>query len=407
MQSLPRFRMALALASVIAVAGCREDVTAPNPTGALPALATAATSVSFRQLSGGLFFTCGVTTTDQAYCWGQNEIGQLGNGSTDMSLTPSPVSGGLRFRQVSVGDRHVCGVTTTDVAYCWGSNALGQLGVGNSPDRSTPAAVLGGHRFRQVSAGQYHTCAVTTADVAFCWGWNHDGQLGDGSDFGRRARPVQVAGTWRFSQVDAGALHTCGVTKTERAYCWGNGAYGQLGNGTLGDRRTPRLVSGGLRFRVVDAGGEGGASDYHSCGVTTDNRAFGWGGNMRGQLGDGTTTQRLLPAAVAGGIQFRNVSPASDHTCGVSTGNAGYCWGYNYFGALGDGSPLGDAAPSRLSPYPVTGGHQFATVTTGNAHSCGVTTAGQGHCWGGNNAGQLGDGTQVTTSTPSAVVGPS
>ncbi len=73
----------------------------------------------------------------------------------------------------------------------------------------------------------------------------------------------------------------------------------------------------------------------------------------------------------------------------------------------GDGSPLGDAAPSRLSPYPVTGGHQFATVTTGNAHSCGVTTAGQGHCWGGNNAGQLGDGTQVTTSTPSAVVGPS
>jgi alpha-tubulin suppressor-like RCC1 family protein len=120
--------------------------------------------------------------------------------------------------------------------------------------------------------------------------------------------------------------------------------------------------------------------------------------------GDGTTTTRLKPQAVSGGLRFARLSPGYDQTCGVTTGSRAYCWGYNYFGVLGDGSPLGDT--EHLSPVAVVGGLLFSRLATGQAHSCGVTTAGRGYCWGADNAGQLGDGSSTATSTPVAVVGP-
>jgi alpha-tubulin suppressor-like RCC1 family protein len=349
-----------------------------------------------------------VTTGDRAYCWGINNLGQLGNGTTDNTSTPVAVSGGLRFRHVEAGGGHACGVTTDYRAYCWGWNNVGQLGDGTLVDRSTPVAVAGGLRFRQVSAGQYHTCGVTTVDRAWCWGYNQQGQVGDGSDIRRQKRPVRVDIARRFRIVSAGALHSCGVTTGDQAFCWGAGASGQIGDNNTLTRRTPRAVAGGLRFRHVIAGETQRSAGYHSCGVTTDKRAYCWGGNFDGQLGDGTTTRRLKPTAVAGGIQFAQVRPGADHTCGVSIGHVAYCWGYNYYGQLGDGGPQGDAANIHRSPFAVVGGYSFVGVTTGRVHSCGVTSTGEGYCWGGDTAGELGDGTpDFGTSTPAAIVGPS
>jgi alpha-tubulin suppressor-like RCC1 family protein len=399
--------LALALAAAL---GCRdgaESPTDPEP-GAALALESAQ-ALSFRQVSAGDFHSCGVTSDNRAFCWGQNHAGQLGDGTSGNDSTPVAVAGGLRFLQVSAGVSYTCGVTTDNRAYCWGENAFGKLGNGTTTASPKPVAVAGGHRFRQVSAGSLHTCGVTTSDVAFCWGINRYGQLGDSSTFKRRLRPVQVAGGLRFRRASAGGIqdrgHSCGVTFDDRGYCWGYGGDGQLGDGKTFQRRTPRLVAGGLRFRqVLPGGAHSGAFASHSCGVTTDDRAYCWGSNDRGQLGDGTTTTRLKPVAVAGGLRFSGVSPGYDHTCGVTTGSAGYCWGYNYFGQLGDGSPLGDG--EHLSPVAVAGGLQLRAVSTGQAHSCGVTTDNRAYCWGADNAGQLGDGSSKTTSTPVAVVGP-
>jgi alpha-tubulin suppressor-like RCC1 family protein len=232
--------------------------------------------------------------------------------------------------------------------------------------------------------------------------------VGDGSDINRQKRPVRVDSGRRFRVVSAGALHSCGVTTDDRAFCWGDGSSGQLGGNSTLTRRTPRAVVGGLSFREVIAGETQRSAGYYSCGVTRNNLAYCWGGNFDGQLGDGTTTTRLQPTAVAGGIQFTQVRPGADHTCGVSTGNVAYCWGYNYYGALGDGGPLGDPAHVHRSPFAVAGGLSFAGVTTGRVHSCGVTLSGEAYCWGGDTAGQLGDGTpDFASSTPGAVVGPS
>jgi alpha-tubulin suppressor-like RCC1 family protein len=400
--------LSLAPAAISLLAGCR-DTSAPTDAEPVPALeAAVGAALTFRQVSGGADYTCGVTTDDLAYCWGINNLGQLGNGTLDNAAMPVAVSGGLHFRRVEAGGGHACGITTGDRAYCWGWNDLGQLGDGTRTDRSMPKEVAGGLRFRQVSAGQYHTCGVTTADRAYCWGYNKQGQVGDGSDVVRQKRPVRVGIDRRFRAVSAGALHSCGVTTGDRAFCWGDGKSGQLGNNGTGVRRTPAAVAVGLAFREVIAGETQRSGGFYSCGVTTDDRAYCWGGNFDGQLGDGTTATRLKPAAVAGGVQFAQVRPGADHTCGVSTSKVAYCWGYNYYGALGDGGPLGDVANVHLTPSAVVGGLSFAGVTTGRVHSCGVITNGEAYCWGGDAAGQGGDGTpDFASSTPAAVVGPS
>jgi alpha-tubulin suppressor-like RCC1 family protein len=345
-----RFVSVLPLALVLTVLGCQEDAQSPTAPDAGPALAKRpADGLLFRQVSAGFHHSCGVTSDNRAYCWGQNLFGQLGDGTTSDQPTPVAVGGGLEFRQVSAGARHTCGVTRGYVAYCWGSNASGQLGDGTITNRLTPVAVAGGLRFRQVSASANgdHTCGVTPGNVAYCWGSNFNAQLGDGTTNNFRPTPVAVAGGLRFRQVSVGGVHTCGVATGNLAYCWGDNEFGQLGDGTTITRRTPVAVAGGLRFSQVSAG-----ENFHSCGVTSANRAYCWGTNFNGELGDGTTTDRLTPVAVVGGLQFRQVSAGLVHTCGVATGDLAYCWGYNGFGALGDGTtsphftPVAVAAPA-------------------------------------------------------------
>jgi alpha-tubulin suppressor-like RCC1 family protein len=396
-----RFVSVLPLAFVLAVLGCQEDAQSPTAPEAGPALAIRPDhGLSFRQVSAGFQHSCGVTSDNRAYCWGQNFLGQLGDGTTSDRPTPVAVSGGLEFRQVSAGARHTCAVTRGYVAYCWGSNASGQLGDGTTTNRLTPVAVAGGLRFRQVSASANgdHTCGVTPGNVAYCWGANFNAQLGDGTTNNFRLMPVAVAGGLRFRQVSAGGVHTCGVATGNLAYCWGTNIFGQFGDGTTSNDLTPTpvAVAGGLRFHEVDAG------SLHTCGLTPGNLAYCWGDNFFGLLGDGTTTNRLTPVAVAGGLRFRQVSGGENfHTCGVATGNRAYCWGTNFTGELGDGTTT-----TRLTPVAVAGGLRFSDVSAGTNHTCGVATGNVAYCWGLNDFGQLGDATTTTRLTPVAVVAP-
>jgi alpha-tubulin suppressor-like RCC1 family protein len=400
-----QFVSVLTLAILAATVGCGEDAQSPTAPELGPAVAgRAAHELSFRQVSAGFSDTCGVTSDNSIYCWGQNTLGQLGDGTTTDRLTPVAVVGGLRFRQVSAGARHTCGITLHNVAYCWGANFAGQLGDGTSTDRPTPVAVAGGLRFREVSASANgdHTCGVTTENVAYCWGANFNAQLGDGTTNNFRPTPVAVAGGLRFRQVTAGGIHTCGVVTGHRAYCWGTNFFGQFGNGMIDNgpqivlTPTPVAVAGGLRFHQVDAG------SIHTCGLTPRNFAYCWGNNEFGLLGDGTTTNRLTPVAVAGGLRFRQVSAGENfHTCGVTTANVAYCWGRNFSGLLGDGTTA-----NHPTPVAVAGGLRFRQVSAGSVHTCGVATGNRAFCWGNNLLGQLGDGTTSAHFTPVAVAPP-
>jgi alpha-tubulin suppressor-like RCC1 family protein len=393
-----RLASLLAPALVAAALGCREDAESPmGPESTIaPATVSTAQALSFRQVSAGFAHSCGVTTDDRAFCWGDGGLGQLGNGTTGQHWRPVAVLGGLKFLQVRAGWGHSCGLTTDYRVYCWGGNYSGQLGDGTTTNRLTPVAVAGGRRFPQV-------CAVTLFGRAFCWGLNGYGQLGDGTK-STRLTPVNLHANGReFRQVIAGGFHTCGVTTGSQAYCWGRNDNGELGDGTLHIRLTPVAVVGGLSFRQVIAGVGRPLSHAHTCGVTTGNQAYCWGDNRNGRLGDGTTSRRVTPTPVSGGLQFSGVTLGSSHTCAVTTADRGYCWGWNFYGQLGDGTHT-----NRLVPVAVSGDLQFTRVSAGGGgvHTCAVTGGGEAYCWGANYAGQLGDGTTTERMSPVPVAGP-
>lgn len=353
-------------------------------------------------VSAGLVHTCAVTTDGVAYCWGANSSGELGIGAADLVLHAAPVavSGGLRFASLSVGGDHACGVTSAGAAYCWGGNGYGGLGDGTTTTRPSPTAVAGGLTFVGVSAaGQYlegdlnggHSCGVTVARAAYCWG------LAPGL-----ASPAAVAGGLAFAAVSTfddigGSYHVCGITPVGAGYCWGADYFGQLGDGALNFATSPVPVRG-FTFAVISAGGE------HTCGVTTDGVAYCWGSNSFGQLGNGAPdfSSHSVPAAVTGGLFFVTVSTGGFHTCGITTGGTTYCWGSNSSGQLGIG--VVDLTP-HPTPALVAGGLVFAAISAGVSHTCGVTTGGTAYCWGSNTSGQLGNGSTVSSSRPTAVAG--
>jgi alpha-tubulin suppressor-like RCC1 family protein len=305
-----------------------------------------ATGLRFLEVRPGLQFTCGLTTGARIFCWGSNTRGQLGNGSTvESSAVPVEVKGNRRWRLLRVGQNHSCANTTSGVTFCWGGNNFGQLGDGTTTDRRAPARVSGGLELVRVSAGAAHTCGVTASHQAYCWGFNNHGQLGDGTS-NQHLVPNAVKGGLAFAVIAANGTQSCGVTTGHAAYCWGTGSNGVLGYGGTDRRGRPVAVAGGLEFSGVSTG------SAHSCGVTTAGRVYCWGFNGNGQVGDGTNlNQRLTPVPVASGLRFNSVlASRGAFTCGVGTDHHGYCWGTNNSGQLGDGTTQDRSVPTAVAP---------------------------------------------------------
>ena len=301
----------------------------------------------------------------------------------------------LGFTGASDGGGNKCGLSLAGDAYCWGDNYDGGVGDGSRTARPHPV-LIGAGLGLQLPIADWHTCALDASGHAYCWGYAAEGELGEGSpDYTTVSRipsPVPVAGGHVFSSIGSGRRHTCAVALNGDAYCWGGNWGGQLGRDTLtstcwgGTGRCsdwPILVAGGLQFANVSA-----STWEHSCGVTTSADAYCWGSNASGQLGSDSATSTcdpydpvrcsFTPLRVQGGIAFKSVSTGDYFTCGVSTAGAGYCWGYGYYGQLGNG-----AFNNSTSPVPVSGGLSFADIRSGVSYACGLTTGGKRYCWGG------------------------
>ena len=366
---------------------------------------------AFAQVSTGFFLnTCAVATDGTGYCWGFPATGSADSAGDQVKLIhniPTPVLGGLSFVAISGGAfatfpggaYHTCGLTADGAAYCWGANVNGELGNGDTTASTTPVAVAGGLTFKAVSAGVYHTCGLTTTGAIYCWGNNHDGELGNGTTSYVNSSPIRISGDSSFIAVGAGYEHSCGLTTSGAAYCWGYNAHGELGTGDSTTSTVPVPVTGGVSFAALSVG------YFHACGLTHDGAAYSWGGNFEGELGNGTTQQSTTPVAVSGGLTFASISAGQWATCGVTPGGAAYCWGFNGFGQLGNAAASLTLAPNR-TPLPVSGGLAFATVSTGYYHTCGVTTQGAAYCWGDDSEGELGDGSTMVHPTPVPVFGP-
>ncbi len=314
--------------------------------------------------------------------------------STGLALVP-PLSG---ITAIAAGGAHTCALTSGGGAKCWGDNQRGQIGDGSKYTRSAPVDVKGlASGVTAIAAGRDFTCALTSGGTVKCWGANDFGQLGDGST---RSRPLpgDVDGLGSgVVAIAAGGEHACAVTASRGVMCWGRNLYGQLGDGSTTTRLAPVDTKGLVSGTAALALGRN-----HSCAVATDGALKCWGLNNTGELGIDVTTNQLTPARVPGFSSFVAAAAGGAlQSCLVTTFGGVKCWGYNMFGQVGDGSTT-----PRLTPVDASGlTHGVGAIAAGDDHSCALGTDGSVRCWGLNSSGQVGDGSTTNRSTPTLVSG--
>ena len=316
-----------------------------------------------------------------------------------MVISASTAEASSGFSQISAGNYHTCAVTTSGGAECWGEGGDGELGDGTTANSSLPVDVSGlTGGVAEVSAGGFHSCAVTTSGGAECWGSNNpSGELGDGTTTDRDT-PVDVSGlTSGVAEVSAGGNSSCALTTGGGVKCWGDNSFGQLGDGSTTGRDTPVDVSG-LTSGVAAVS----AGDGFTCALTTGGGVKCWGDNYFGQLGDGNTTESDTPVDVSGLTSgVAEMSAGAGSVCALTTAGGAECWGDNANGELGDGNTIESDTPVDVSG--LTSG--VAEVSAGGYQSCAVAAGGGTKCWGENNDGDLGDGSTMDSHIPVDVVG--
>ena len=385
------------------------------------------------QIAANSSHVCAVKTDGSAWCWGRNADSQLGNNSTTNNSTPIQVLGPegagklADVSQITAGYTYSCAIKTDGSAWCWGDNDYGQLGNNSIIAKRTPFQVvgLGGVNgtskltdVSQITGGYSHTCAVKTDGTVWCWGLNADGQLGIGTTIIKRT-PVQVFdfdgidNLTDVSQITAGSYHTCALKTEGTVWCWGRNNLGQLGIGTTSSENTPVQVLGldgsGNLTGVSQITGGGGSS---TCALKTDGTVWCWGYNFSGQLGNNSGTDKRTPVQVLGVggsgnlTEVAQIIAGTSHTCAVKNEGTVWCWGNNSFGQLGNNSATVKLTPIQVLGLGASGNlTDVSQITAGSYHNCVIKTDDTVWCWGYNDYGQLGINSTSDKRTPVQVLG--
>ena len=363
-------------------------------------------------MATSFYFNNGGTTTDFSdafirrdlfssgglWLWGTNSSGELGDSTVVNKSSPiQTVAGGTNWKQVAFGDAHTMAIKTDGTLWAWGIGTSGELGDNTLLSKSSPIqTVAGGTNWRQVSCGSSHTGAIKADGTLWLWGYNASyGALGDNTIAGKSSPVQTIAAGSNWRQVSCGGFTTTAIKTDGTLWAWGFNA-GQLGDNTGVNKSSPvQTVAGGTNWKQVSCG-------YNYAAATkTDGTLWLWGSNTYGQLGNSTNTGTSSPIqTISAGTNWKQVACGGDilsgHTAAIKTDGTLWVWGHNTYGQLGDTTITHKSSPVQT----VTGGTNWKIVSSGGTNTTAIKTDGTLWVWGYNNAGQLGDNTIVSKSSP-------
>lgn len=363
---------------------------------------------SYKDLSGGTIHVCAVTAAGQVKCWGGNstgvhQIAGIGDGNSDTGSrkNPSNVADSSVYDSVSAGFNHTCGVLASGGMKCWGEYELGFLGDGTSHARLSPQVSDRGEKYIDVSLSTV-SCGVTDLNQLKCWGGTKDVanqfSIGDG---GRtmKSSPVVLDRGRKFLKVSTGGSQACAITEDKTLKCWGKvGPNGSMGY--TGSSEVPRVVDGNTLYEKISVGSSA------ICAITVDQVLKCWGSNSYGQMGAGSTAVHVtLPTVVDAGVQYINVAVGDYHVCAITKDQDMKCWGWDYYGSLGRADSVTTGIFTRVTPAMVVGGLKFTDVGVGYGFSCGLATDEKVYCWGDGSNNRTGLGVSTDYATPQLAAG--
>lgn len=345
-------------------------------------------------VAAGRAHTCAADYSGTVSCWGRNETGQVGDGTTSDRSTPVTVAEGVNVGGLATGGiltnwrSHSCAIDDGSVV-CWGYNGQGQVGDGTNVDRARPTPIELSD-VSSLSAGGRHTCAATDDGTLWCWGDDDFGQLGVPGEEAQTS-PQRVGAISNVVQVCAGQDHTCARTFAGTVDCWGRNESGQLGLGDTVDRDAPARAFGTASARAVHIA----CGEAHTCLVVEDGSVRCWGNNDRGQAGQAVGASVSAPAIVALDDAVE-LALGGKVSCARRRSGVVSCWGANMFGQLG----RGDTGGTSSDPVDVAEITDALRIAYGSDHGCAIRASGELWCWGRNQWGRLGDGTTEDRPTP-------
>jgi alpha-tubulin suppressor-like RCC1 family protein len=364
--------------------GCKKKTPIPP----LAPVSPASVMPTHGTLWAGGFDTCARRSDGSLWCWGTNELGQLGDGTRVAAPAPVRMKGGEDFLDVSLSGDHTCVITRAHAVRCWGHNLYGEAGAKRLEMAAPATDVL--QDVRQVATGDFVTCAVRGDGSVWCWGMNDNGQLGDGTKVDR-FEPRPVPGLVDIARVAAGYGGVCAQSNTGGVWCWGSNQYGQCGVG-----RPDRVVARPTPIAMAAATVATGLveASFESCFVGVDQVPRCWGQGNHGAAGTGAPENVYTPAVLSWASAVDAVAVGGfAHACLRRTDGTVWCWGYPI------GAATGTIGEARLKPQPVPG--LVATeLALGHTHACARRVDGTIVCWGEDDQGQLGDGSTTPRVVP-------
>jgi alpha-tubulin suppressor-like RCC1 family protein len=385
-----------------------EDDDVPPPTTSTTTTSTTTTSTTTTSttttvpppswtatgVTSGTYYHCALTAAGGVKCWGWNGFGMLGDGTTINRPVPVDVVGlSSGVRSVSGGNNTTCALMLAGSVKCWGNGWWGALGTGNETDSVVPVQVVGLSGVSKLSYGDENGCVLTQAGGVKCWGHNDRGQVGNGT-FVNQLQPVDVVGlTSGVLDIAVDSRHACALLSTGGVKCWGYNASGAVGDSSTQHRNQPVAVSGlSSGVSKIFTGQD------RSCAILATGAIKCWGDNSNGALGDGTTTNRLVPvdiAALSAG-SVTSLASGSNYSCALTTGGGVKCWG----GQVGSGNLGNNSTVNSLVPVEVVGISEGAIAISADTGPCALLASGSIKCWGVNSGpyGRLGNGTTGSNS---------